>query len=276
MEQLWCNGLNPAHVDEVTPDNVEATKLMLKDKWKHLKVLVCEGGQTGALGRIDMNNFMRLVSIDRGSRLHYLELRCFWDDIEGRTFLEQTEIWPSSSGSIEGNNSFKNLRHLRLNKVAMDGTSARDVLQLPFENGKLQSFDINFRTLRLDEPVEGSASSQHMRDFAWLRGCESIRSLSLLNFRFRRHPRSDEDMPLPSFLASFPNLEDLQIESEYYDDPELCSVIVEVLKVTHLKTLYQSTMKGMSLDHLREATKQFGVQLVQGGRPRPWPIVLEE
>jgi F-box/TPR repeat protein Pof3 len=79
-------------------------------------------------------------------------------------------------------------------------------------------------------------------------------------------------MPLPAFLASLPNLETLDINSEQYDGAELSSVITEIIRVTKLKTIYQATVKGTNLDKLNRFANSVGVDIIWGERPLVWPV----
>ena len=55
---------------------------------------------------------------------------------------------------------------------------------------------------------------------------------------------------------------------------EFCSVIEAIMKVTKLKTIYQSQVKGALMDKLIASGKSRGVEVVWGERPREWPVVL--
>jgi hypothetical protein len=81
-------------------------------------------------------------------------------------------------------------------------------------------------------------------------------------------------MYLPGFLASFPNLEVLEINSSHYDQREFCIMIEAILKVTHLQRIYQKTVLGDWRDKLIEATRKQGVELIWGDRPREWPLAI--
>lgn len=170
-------------------------------------------------------------------------------------------------------NTFDSLESLRLKNIVLDAIVAQEMLRSPISSSRFHNLDVAFPQASLNE-TEGVASCQRLEQFEWLRGESSIRSIGLSNFRFRRYPKNATEYPLPNFLASLPNLETLEINSEHYDDAELCVAIVEILQVTHLKTLYQSTIKGMNLDKLRVFAEKAGVKLIWGERPLVWPVPL--
>jgi hypothetical protein len=89
------------------------------------------------------------------------------------------------------------------------------------------------------------------------------------------YPTSDDDLPLPKFLASFPNLETVELNTEYYEDAELVTVIHAIMKETRLKKIYQSCVHGVLLDQLRDLAESRGTEIVWGERPRQWPVALE-
>ena len=215
--------------------------------------------------------------------MRHIEVMPFHEDRSGATLLGQEQTWMSlvaflSRGEWQAehqSNSFDNLRSLRLKRAVMDGAASEPLLRKAIDNDKLRSIDINFRRPGIND-TEGPASCQRIAEFSWLRGAKSIRCIGLSNFRFRKYPETDDDLPLPSFLASFPNLETLEIGSEYYDDAELCSVIFAIMRATKLRKIYQTTIKGANLDTLRTAAKEFGVELVWGEREREWPVPLDD
>jgi F-box/TPR repeat protein Pof3 len=140
--------------------------------------------------------------------------------------------------------------------------------------GKLSTLDIVFPMDDGSSP-EGHNSIQHLRGYNWLRGAEAIRSIGVTGFRFVSVPRNNDDFPLLGFLASFPNLETLEISSEAYDEGGIYSVLREVIQAVRVKALYQSQVKGAPLDALKAAAKERDIVLHWGERPRPWPLQLE-
>ena len=229
----------------------------------------------------EVYHLMHLLSIDRGNRLRYIEIAPGHEDLEGFSFLRQawdldmaTRLMTQGIADPQATtNTFENLQGLRLKRMVMDGVAAEEPLRTSIGSDCLASFDINFKALGHNEPMEGEASCRRLRDFAWLRGARSIRSLGVANFRFRRYAQSEADLPLLGFLASFPNLETLEIRSEYYEDAELCSLIIEVIKNTTLKEIYHN-IKGAPFDYLRKAAEEVGLMLVWGERTRSWPVTL--
>lgn len=277
LEQLWFTDLLIPAWD----GHQGTTKGWLGGALGRLKVVICEGVKD-SLKVSEAFGLVQLASVNQGSEIQHLEIMPYHEDPKGATILGQYHEWMGLVGFLsrgtfppEEPNSFDNLRTLRLKRMLMDGAASEPLLRNAIDNGKLRNIDINFPRATIVD-VEGPASCERIEEFSWLRGAESIHCISLSNFRFRRYPQNDEDLPLPSFLASFPNLETLEIGSEYYDDAELGSVIVAIMKVTKLKRIYQNTIKGTNLDILKAAAKQLDIELVWGERPREWPVPIDE
>lgn len=169
---------------------------------------------------------------------------------------------------------YKNLESLRLIENPMDPDEIKRVVEGAVKSGTMHTLDICFPLEHYGE-VPGPTSLAHLAKYEWLRGASSIRSMGIFDFRFREFPRNDDDLPLPGFLASFPNLETLQVITANYDERELCSVLKAIIEATHLKTLFQSQVRGFYLDELRALAKSHGVRLVWGTRPREWPNDIE-
>lgn len=250
--------------------------------WKNLKALIALG--TNLNHGVQLACLICLTSMNQGNTLRHLQIGSLnmFEDHEGLTWLDpwyqgldsHQDFTPSEAvSSSRGPNTFKNLQALRLKNVVLDSAASQRILKCPLSENKLQNLDIVFHQPSLDE-AEGVSSRQRLAQFEWARGSPSIRSIGVSNFRFTRYPRTEAEFPLPAFLSSFPNLEILEINSEHYEDEEFCSVIIEAIKATHLKTVYQSTVKGFNLDKLKKSAKSVGVDLVWGERPLVWPLPL--
>lgn len=271
LEQLWMTGI--ASIDAQAPPDGDHGDL------KHLKAIILDGLRD----QMNLDKIMhvsRLVSFGQAQALQHLDITSEFEDLHQSVFdfdlapfINPDQLdWPEPN--IRHNNMRK-LRHFRSKGVVVNSEVIPAVMRESLEGNKLQSFDITFPQPLLDE-IEGLASCGKLREFSWLEGIESIRSLGIFNFRFRRYPMNDDSFPLPKFLASFPNLETLEISSDQYEDAEFCSVVAAIMKATHLKTIYQETVRGASLDSLRQVAEALGVELVWGQRPRTWPVVLDE
>lgn len=282
LEQLWFSNLFP--FADYGNEGERAIKETFNRLWGQLKVVIVDG-QRDFLDLDQAFGFNSLVSINRGDGMRHIELMPNFDHPLGTPLLDQnrhsTDLGRrASQAHVNGDelgqpNTFLNLETLRVRQIVMDGTALQPILRGSLGNNTLRHLDINFRRPHLNE-TEGPASCQHIEGLSWLRGSPSILSLRVSNFRFTRYPRTDEELPLPGFLATFPNLAVLEVGSEYYDDGELCSVIIAIMKATNLKKLYQNTIKGAALDSLRAAAREFGVQLVWGQQARDWPVPIED
>ncbi|KAI6781699.1 F-box/TPR repeat protein-like protein [Emericellopsis cladophorae] len=280
LEQLWVNdvgGRGRSSDDSAMGFDLEQ-RPDIKARWAgKLKVFVYGESE---LRDIHPESLVHTLSVNNGDTLQHVDITAGWYDPPGLSFMgeafsdqeimdlcEDRSVMPRPRDL----NTYANLRSLRLQRVRLDGEGARRMLQKPLNGGKLSHFDIVFPSLGYTE-AEGPESVQRLRDFAWLQGAESIRSLGVFEFRFRRHPRNDDDLPLKGFLATFPHLEELEASSVYYDEQEFCMVLGDIILATKLKRIYQSVVKGAWLDRLRVAAAQNGVEIMFGPRPREWPV----
>lgn len=251
--------------------------------WTQLKVLIIAGSG------INIDRVMalsQLVSIGQGNGLQHLDVRAqnTHQDPPGASILGQplslndwVGFFSSSNRGSGTPNTYANLRSLSLGDFVLDPVASEEMFRIPIADGKLHTFDIEFPRpeLRAAGP-QGAESCIYISQFQWLRGSKSIRSLGIFNFDFQRHPRDDDELPLPSFVASFPNLETLEITSEYYEEIDLYFLIIEIIKKTTLKKIYQKSITGANLDRLKVVARSSGVELTWGQRPRKWPVPIED
>ncbi|CAH0059128.1 unnamed protein product [Clonostachys solani] len=218
----------------------------------------------------------RLILTDEWEHLQHLEIQAerIYADPKGLSFLRgDLEFLGNDDLQETSSFRFKKLKSLHLNRVVLDPLASGQMLASSIGNGSLESLDIVF-DCPVDEYAAASYSCQRIMEHEWLCGSPSIRRMGLFGFRFRRYPIKDSDMPLPDFLGSFPNLETLEIRSEVCESTELAGLIVDILKKTKLKTVYQSGAIGFDLDILRKSAKQVGVEIISGPPPRVWPLPI--
>jgi len=176
---------------------------------------------------------------------------------------------------VVGHAKFRKMREFRVKSLAHIPAKLEAALQDAMANRHLHTLDIVFELEDMNSAT-GTEHVEHLKKYNWLRGLDSIHTLGVFGFRFKQYPRKDEDLPLPGFLATFPNLETLSLGSESYDDAEFCFVVEAIMKVTHLKTIYQQNVGGAAWDRLVKIGKQYGVQIIPGPRPKEWPVKLDE
>lgn len=223
-----------------------------------------------------------LTWLNGGRTLQCIDMIIPWqydkDRMQGQGFpgvidVRSSQHLPDLKASAA--NDYNSLRCLRMKGTVLSPYMTSRSLGNPLDGpNSLRTFDIMFPLDSFDRPI-GEMSDGHLKDYHWLRGASSITCMGVFNFRFKSYPRNDDDLPLPAFLASFPNLEILEISSEHYEDIEFCSVVEAILKVTHLKSIYQDRVTGAIMDKLRALTEGYGVRLIWGERPRPWPMPVE-
>lgn len=249
--------------------------------WTSLKAITVVS--SGMSHRRLMPAITVLTSVNRGEKLRSIDLSFSSKALPSEDILTVEPVqemlsWDGVSAGAQGVyprlNDYQNLESIRLHRVSQNPTSVHRIVQESIRTNKLSRMDIVFPAETFNS-VMGSESSLHLAQYEWLRGTKSIKQMGIFGFRFRSFPRNDDDLPLPSFLASFPNLEEVELGSDHYEDGEFCTVIAAVLKATKLKRLYQSQVKGVMMDHLPALGRTYGVEIIYGERPRPWPIPFD-
>jgi hypothetical protein len=279
IEQLCLSDVAPSHDPTVSTDTANE----IFEQCTSLKAVILKGVMIR--NNCQAHAISQLVSIANGRNLRHLEIDTDFEDthsasIFGRSFtLNGLTNFLVHGGLGDGQlNEFPSLQTLRLRKVVINAVESQRMFRPAIESNVLHTIDIVFRKPSLTETI-GSASCHRIQEYSWLRGATSIRRIGLFDFHFTQYPRNDDEFPLPSFLSSLPNLEVLEIESQHYDDAELCHVIVDIMKAahsrTHLKTIYQKTISGVSLDKLRTVAGNYGINLVWRPQSLEWPVNLE-
>ena len=197
----------------------------------------------------------------------------------GNTSFSETQPLyydPSDQDPLDGwDNDHGKLQSLTLARVVLAPEKLALTLRDCISSQSLHSLDIEFPIDDYNSPL-GNSSIQHLSQYAFLRGVASIRHLGLFEFQFKDFARDDADWPLADFLASFPNLESLDIASTHYTGAEssLCAVIETIIQKTKLKTLYVSGLFGVVAQRLQNLVTRCGIDLRKGRRPTPWPVPL--
>ncbi|KAG6158125.1 hypothetical protein E4U11_004876 [Claviceps purpurea] len=268
LEQLWID----SDIPYLTLEPLEIWRGKWDDVWPHLKVL--KFNCTEYLDSIDdyaaisHSTLRYLMSL---KSLQHLRLD-FKSSDWNKLFKGRHGLLPHLGGAQY--TPSRNLRSFILSSPISPG-GARTLVSNAIKTGRLISFDLVFP----EEPSTGKIGKtnlRHLKDYEWMRGAPSIHTLGCYNFRFPFDAGTDEDLPLPQFLATFPNLRTLKISSWEYDTLEFMDVVVAVLSVTRLKTIYTPCVDGAFLDQLREvAQQQYGVQLLADIPKEQWPMSLE-
>ena len=186
-------------------------------------------------------------------------------------------VWDQLYGPGGGSwNDYVNMRSLRLESHSMKGEHADRVLGEAVRSGKLHTFTIIFPELEMSRP-DGEQARQHLASYAWLRGSPSITCLKLGDFSFPRYSDT-ETGPLPDFLATFPNLRVLDINSPHCEEAEFCAIVEGIMKVLakrgRLKEVFQVRAKGVWMDRLVESGRRKGIAVRNKTMPRTWPVQL--
>ena len=140
-------------------------------------------------------------------------------------------------------------------------------------SGKLAELGINCMNR---DSIRNYYSQEFIEDHAFVQGAASIRRLALHHFHkpydsdrrsFATHGDSTGSFEptLATFINSFPNLEQLELDSSgYCNFTEYCALIAEVIRYGKVKTIYQGDDTGyMVPDELRELGAGHGVRVLQ-------------
>ncbi|CCE29509.1 uncharacterized protein CPUR_03202 [Claviceps purpurea 20.1] len=253
-----------------------------EDIWPHLKVFIF-----GRIGRrtdtgtdvFEERSLSTLRYLTRLNSLQHISLQVrSWD-------------WPCMfSGSydplpdldVNQRSEFQNLRSFSSQKLCMSPDGAKTLLSNAIKANQLISFDIVF-----PDSFDGNCNSdRHLKGYDWLRGSPSIQTMGCYKYSLLYY-KKDNELLLPQFLATFPNLRTLSITHfSNCKSPELVRVLLAILSVTHLKTIYTSMYDDEHLKQLRRVAQDYGVKVfniepyakgqshLYGARPHQWPIPL--
>jgi hypothetical protein len=189
--------------------------------------------------------------------------------------LKHLDLHLPSRHEISHDFELAKLQTLRLRDFYLQCEVAERVLEPSVLNKTLHTFTLQWPKIGLSTNW-AEIASHHLSSHAWLRGSESIRSLTIRGFSFGRwdDPVSGE---FPTFIGSFPNLEELSLQDSMFEDQELCVIIGGILKACKgLKVLWQSQVKGVLMDQLIEVGRKADVDIRAGEIPKEWPVKLVE
>ncbi|KAG6156101.1 hypothetical protein E4U11_005766 [Claviceps purpurea] len=270
LEQLYIGPFVPLF----DPEPVSIWRDKRNDIWPHLKVLIVEvedverPGPAAARMRSAVRN---LTCINRGNSLQHIrfEFRYGWPDMD--IFSGSDDLLPDFD--IVQDSDFQNLQSFRSTSLSISPEGARNLLSKAMQTEQLTSFDIVF-PLEFDErnhrflPISGYVEewhADHLRGYDWTRGAPSIQSLGCYGLCI--HPPTDfnQGHVVAEFLATFPNLRTLSMECKYHNVADYASFLIEILRVTHLETMYLngSYIHREACAQLRQAALDQGVQLMQ-------------
>ncbi|KAG6159137.1 hypothetical protein E4U11_004400 [Claviceps purpurea] len=245
--------------------------------WPHLKVLVFHFDLHDFMGRSiihqmkTLSTIRHLVCLNRGNSLQHIHFGFVAEEWSDILFSRSDDLLPGFS--LAEYAEFQNLRSFRSNQFCMSPDGARSFLFNAMKTKQLTSFDIKFPKDGVSDRV-GDASTRHLKAYEWARGAPSIQQLGCHGFRFGPNPKNDEDMPLPQFLATFPNLRTLILNSwMYYNDKpaEFLNLLLAILRCTHLETIYTGLVDN---EPLKQAAGEHGVRVMGWHGLEQWPIPL--
>lgn len=189
--------------------------------------------------------------------------------------LKHLDLQLPSRHDIPHDFELTRLQTLRLRDVYLQCDVAERVFEPSVLNKTLHTFTLQWPKIGLSTNW-AEIASHHLSSHDWLRGSPSIRSLTIRGFSFSRwdDPVSGE---FATFIASFPNLEELSLQDSMFEDQELCVIIGGILKACKgLKVLWQSQVKGVLMDRLSEVGRNANVEIRSGEIPKEWPVKLIE
>ncbi|KAG6163701.1 hypothetical protein E4U11_001724 [Claviceps purpurea] len=254
------------------PEPVSVWRDQREDIWPHLKVLIFQimlpryAGPDTARTRSALRF---LTCINRGNSLQHLVLELCWACPEIDIFSGIDDLLPDFD--IVQDSEFRNLRSFRSSNLSISPEGARNLLSKALQTNQLASFDIVFPLSFYDNHVE------HLRGYDWARGATSIQSLGLYALQIDGPPdklNDQDDHFVARFLATFPNLRTLSISCEFDDEADYASFLLQILRLTHLETMYMRLVDEKACAQVRQAARDKGVQLIEISDPpqipRPW------
>ncbi|KAG6159702.1 hypothetical protein E4U11_004225 [Claviceps purpurea] len=291
IEQLWIG----PDVPNLDPGPMAHSQDKWEGVWPHLKVLIFDASIVEDIEPVPLSGLRHLMCINRGnSLLHLLFVEILPDEGDAH---EIRDIFSNDDDRLPDfdvirHSDFRNLRSVQSRSMWILPDRARTMLSNSLANGQLTSFDIGFPDHRHSiELPRGDLSVRHLKAYDWLRGAPSIHTLGCFGFDFRLDPKNDEYLPLPQFLATFPNLRTLRLAGQYEgenkneNENDFASLILAIMSVTHLKTIYMSSSEFQSdsyaLRRVEEAAQSKGVQILtrwfygEEMWPEQWPMPLE-
>ncbi|KAG6164853.1 hypothetical protein E4U11_000859 [Claviceps purpurea] len=271
LEQLWLGPYVPYLDPNPTVDWQHSRDAM----WPNLKVLIfkpCTDTISATNARDSLSTLRLLIGL-KSVQYVCLEVED-WGNWP-RIFSGSNDVIPDLN--LTPYSKFQNLRIVE-SQISISPEGAQTLLSNAIASEQLTSFSIFFPKGRLTGGnVE--ANVDYLKRYEWFSGAPSIHTLGCYDFRFERCPENDEDLALPQFLATFPNLRTLSIDSYHYNNDDFESLLVAILRVTHLKTIHLRL--GVIGDQLSQMMQAKGVQFVKGYPPmfgyKPqWPLPLKD
>ncbi|CCE29381.1 uncharacterized protein CPUR_03074 [Claviceps purpurea 20.1] len=271
FEQLWLGPYVPYLDPNPTVDWQHSRDAM----WPNLKVLIfkpCTDTISATNARDSLSTLRLLIGL-KSVQYVCLEVED-WGNWP-RIFSGSNDVIPDLN--LTPYSKFQNLRVVE-SQISISPEGAQTLLSKAIASEQLTSFSIFFPKGRLTGGnVE--ANVDYLKRYEWFSGAPSIHTLGCYDFRFERCPENDEDLALPQFLATFPNLRTLSIDSYHYNNDDFESLLVAILRVTHLKTIHLRL--GVIGDQLSQMMQAKGVQFVKGYPPmfgyKPqWPLPLKD
>ncbi|KAG6162099.1 hypothetical protein E4U11_002915 [Claviceps purpurea] len=282
IEQLWMGPGLP----DIDPGPVASWRDKWEGVWPHLKVLIFESYVPDGYEPGPFSGLRYLMCLNRGNSLLHLRFINIYPDSgdEIRDIFGNNHYRLPASDVIR-HSDLRNLRSVRSDySMWILPDRARIMLSKSIKNGQLTSFDITFpEYVPTRESSLGDLSVRHLKGYDWLRGAPSIHTLGLYSFHFLLDRRNYEDLPLPQFLATFPNLRTLRLRGGFVNEQEIeedefVNVIVAIMNVTRLKTIHTKFFghNSETLRKLRKAAHLKGVQISTADNyyPEQWPIPL--
>ncbi|KAL7936916.1 hypothetical protein V8C35DRAFT_294190 [Trichoderma chlorosporum] len=208
--------------------------------------------------------YRRLVALNGGKKLRALEISCAWE------YTNPDHAGIFTRMHQEHALGYEDLEILRLPNVVVSPQIAEALFEPSIRSGKLHMFEICFPLSGFIE-ARGQASANHLQQYQWLEGAESIRCLGIYNFSFKMYLNASEH-PLVKFLQKFPCLEELKLRSAAPDTAEYLSTIEDVLNYVKLKSIEVTLLYGKSFDKIRRLAGDQGVNLTWEVQPPKWPM----
>ncbi|KAG6161238.1 hypothetical protein E4U11_003595 [Claviceps purpurea] len=277
LEQL-CIGPD---VPYLKPDISTSGQDKWEGIWPHLKVFMF-GPRSGAGSDFFAENSRStLRHLTRLNSLQHISLDFGADRRRPCMFSSSDDHHPLPDLDVSQRSEFQNLRSFTSREFCISADGAKNLLSNAVKANQLISLDIVF--------PDREDADNHLKGYEWLRGAPSIQTLGCYQYRFLSDLKKDDELLLPQFLATFPNLRTLSIGNySRIETAQLARVLLAILKVTHLKTIHTSVFQydNAFVNWLTRVAKGYGVKVfnsllnskgqthLYGARPLQWPMPM--
>ncbi|PHH82976.1 hypothetical protein CDD82_4090 [Ophiocordyceps australis] len=162
---------------------------------------------------------------------------------------------------------FGKIETLRFTGPVFSPVDTHSFLRQALHDGTLKTIEITFP---LDD--YNNRSGQIGREFFglydWLKGCKTLRCLSLLKINLDLSHYEQSECPLTQFICSFRNLDTLSLQGPIHAS-RFVHILTQVFKKTRLRRIYTDSFTGRARRHVESQAELLGLEFKAATLPRP-------